>query len=56
MVPEHDSVMLWDLLHSPDRQLDDVGEVLLTGGQVLGVDVLSLERRKEELDGRGCLN
>jgi hypothetical protein len=46
-MPEHDPVMLGNLLNSFYRQLDDVVEVLLPGRQVLRVDVLSFERSEE---------
>jgi hypothetical protein len=48
MVPQHDSVMLGNLLNSLHYQLDDIVEVLLTYGQVLRVDIISLEGREEE--------
>ena len=43
--------MFGNLLHSLHCQLYDVVEVLLASREVLWVDILSLEGRKEELDG-----
>ena len=50
VVPEEDPVMSWYLLRPPDRDVDDVLEVGLPRGQLLGVDVRVLEVREEGLD------
>ena len=54
MVPEHNPMVLWDLLYSLHRQLDDVLEVLFAGGQLLWVDVRPLERREESSMGEAA--
>jgi hypothetical protein len=47
VVPEHDPVVLWDLLHSLYRQLDNIIEILLASWELFWVDILSLECGKE---------
>jgi hypothetical protein len=47
MVPEHDSMVLWDLLHPLYRQLDNIIEILLASWKLFWVDILSLECSKK---------